>query len=62
MDMMMDDERPAVIKHYEPTYIMKPTEDKKCVPVCGWDAVWRVLCAACATVACVAHHRARDAH
>lgn len=31
MDMMMDDERPAVIKHYEPTYIMQPAEDKKYV-------------------------------
>lgn len=27
----MDDERPAVIKHYEPTYIMQPAEDKKYV-------------------------------
>lgn len=45
MDMMMDDERPAVIKHYEPTYIMKPTEDKKCVvwvPRPGGVA-WRAL-------------------
>ena len=32
MDMMMDDERPAVIKHYEPTYIMQPAEDKKFHP------------------------------
>jgi len=49
---MMDDERPAVIKHYEPTYIMAPSEDNKyvlqCAPLCRY-CYFAMLMTVCGT-------------